>query len=76
MMGDGNTLRYPRNYEMTDTVVAFPKKHVLAEVFKGEGRDYAVFINRLHKGDSRLSHCFFYQDVLVKYMQHPDLYIT
>lgn len=72
---NGKIIRFPANWEMVDTVIAFPERHVLVEVFKEEGKDYGVFTNRLHRGDSQLSHCFFRQDVLDKYLQYPDRYL-
>ena len=52
-------IRFPTNWEMVDTVIAFPERHVLVQVFKEEGKDYGIFTNRLHMGDSQLSHYFF-----------------
>ena len=72
---NGEIIRFPTNWVMADTVIAFPERHVLVEVFNEERKDYGVFTNRLHRGDSQVSHYFFYQDVLDRYLQHPDRYL-
>ncbi len=72
---NGQIIRFPTHWKMVDTVIAFPERHVLAEVFDQERKDYGVFTNRLHRGDSQLHHYFFRQDVLDKYLQHPDRYL-
>ena len=60
---------------MVDTIIAFPERHVLAEVFEKAGKDYGVFTNRLHRGDNQIFLYFFRQDVLDKYLQYLDRYL-
>lgn len=67
-------IRFPENWEMVDTIIAFPERHVLVEVFNKEGKDYGVFTNRLHRGDSQLSHYYFRPDVLDRYLRHQEHY--
>lgn len=71
---NGIIIRFPTNYEMVDTVIAFPNRLILEEVFEDVGKDYGAFTNRLHRGDSQLNHYLFHQNVLDKYLQYPDRY--
>ena len=71
---DGSIIAIPTNWRMVDTFVAFPKRHVLEKAFAEEDKDYGVFTNRLHQGDSQLSHYYFRQDVLDGYLSYPDRY--
>jgi len=68
------TIKVPADWKMVDTFVAFPKRYVLEEIFAKEGKDYGVFTNRLHKGDSQIKHYYFAQDVLDNYLKYPDRY--
>jgi len=68
------SIRIPENYEMVDTVIVFPSKHILEKVFSEDGKDYGVFANRLHKGDSQIKHYFFKEEVLDKYLKYKDRY--
>jgi len=72
--GGGVTIKVPADWKMVDTFVAFPKRYVLEEIFAKEGKDYGVFTNRLHKGDSQIKHYYFAQDVLDNYLKYPDRY--
>ena len=63
-----------RNLGMVDTVIAFPEKHILEDVFRKEGKDYGIFTNRLHKGDSQIKLYYFRQDVLDKYFRYQNRY--
>ena len=58
----------------SDTLIAFPSRGILEQVFKEEQADYGVFTNRLHMGDSQLKHYYFKEEVLGKYLRSPDLY--
>jgi hypothetical protein len=61
-------------WEMVDTLMAFPNRPVLEEVFHAERVEYGVFTNRLHLGDSQVRHYYFRRDVLDKYLRHRDRY--
>lgn len=62
------------DWEMAETLIAFPKREILEKVFIQECKDYGIFTNRLHKGDSQIKHYFFKQDVLGKYFQYAERY--
>ncbi len=72
---NGEIIRFPTNWVIVDTIIAFPERYVLSEVFEKEGKDYGVFTNRLHRGDNQIFLYFFRQDILDKYLQHPDHYL-
>lgn len=72
---DNDTVaRIPTKWEMIDTLIAFPKKHILEEIFQSENKDFGVFSNRLHKGASQIQHYYFRREVLDKYHRQPDKY--
>jgi hypothetical protein len=64
----------PYEWKMVETVIAFPKRHILEAVFLAEGKDHGYFTNRLHKGDSQIRHYFFKRDVLDKYLRFQNAY--
>ena len=72
-MGNVN-IKMPEDWEMVDTLIAFPKRRVLEEVFTKECKDYGVYTNRLHRGDSQIKHYFFKYEVLDKYFKYPERY--
>ena len=59
---------------LVDTLIAFPERHILEGIFRSEGKDYGVFTNRLHMGDSQIKQYYFRQDVLDKYLRYQDRY--
>lgn len=72
---DGEVMiKVPKNWEMVDTFVAFPKRQILEALFAKAGKDYGFFTNRLHKGDSQIKHYYFKQDVLDNYLKYPAHY--
>lgn len=75
-LDNGDTIKIPYEWEMTDTVIAFPKRHILEATFQAEGKDYGYFTNRLHKGDSQIRHYYFKRDVLDKYLRFKNMYLV
>ena len=73
-LADDNVFRLPLTYKMVDTVIAFPNRSILRTVFRKEGKDFGVFTNRLHQGDSQLRHYFFRSQVLDKYFRERHKY--
>lgn len=73
---DDTTVNFPIDFNIVDTVIAFPKRQVLETTFQRDGKDYGYFANRLHKGDSQIKHYYFKRDVLDKYFRFQDQYIV
>lgn len=71
---NGKTVVEDYSGVLVDTLMAFPERHILESIFRGEGRDYGVFTNRLHTGDSQIKQYYFRQDVLDRYLRHQDRY--
>jgi len=67
-------IQIPTDWEMTDTLMAFPSRTVLDDAFHLDRVDYGEFTNRLHKGASQVQHYYFTRDVLDKYLKHPERY--
>jgi len=57
-----------------DTLIATPTRKILTDNFIKNNKDFGVFTNRLHKGDSQITYYFFKYDVLNKYLQYKDRY--
>ncbi len=56
-------------YEMVDTLMAFPGRSVLADAFYRDREDYGVFTNRMHMGDSQVHMYYFKREVLDRYLR-------
>lgn len=68
--------RMPVEWDMVETLIAFPNRPVLEDAFHRDRIDHGVFTNRLHLGVSQVQHFYFKRDVLDKYARQRGLYIV
>jgi hypothetical protein len=73
-LADDDVFRLPLTYKMVGTVIAFPSRSILQAVFKKEGKDFGVFTNRLHQGDSQMTYYYFKSEVLDRYFRERHKY--
>jgi hypothetical protein len=72
-MGDV-PVRTAMEFEMVDTLMAFPSRSVLADAFHRDRVDYGVFTNRMHLGASQVQLYYFKREVLDRYLRDAEKY--
>ena len=68
------TVKIPSEFEMVDTLMAFPNRQTLEDAFHKDRVDHGVFTNRLHLGDSQVHHYYFNRAVLDRYLRDREKY--
>lgn len=72
-MGDAS-VKMATEFEMVDTLMAFPSRSVLEDAFHRDRVDYGVFTNRMHLGDSQMQLYHFKREVLERYLKDREKY--
>lgn len=70
----GASVRVATEFEMVDTLMAFPSRSVLGDAFHRDRVDYGVFTNRMHLGDSQVQLYYFKREVLDRYLKEHAKY--
>ena len=70
----GASVKLATEFEMVDTLMAFPSRSVLEDAFHRDRVDYGVFTNRMHLGDSQVRLYYFKREVLDRYLKDREKY--
>ncbi len=70
----GTSVKMATEFEMVDTLMAFPSRSVLEDAFHKDRVDYGVFTNRMHLGDGQIQLYYFKREVLDRYLKDPEKY--
>lgn len=70
----GASVKMATEFEMVDTLMAFPSRSVLEDAFHRDRVDYGVFTNRMHLGDSQVQLYYFKREVLDRYLKDRAKY--
>jgi hypothetical protein len=70
----GASVKIATEFEMVDTLIAFPSRSVLEDAFHRDRVDYGVFTNRMHLGASQVQLYYFKREVLDRYLKDREKY--